>query len=198
MNEKIFNEMAKRYDNEERRHLAGVILNELKQHLGETEDKVLLDYGAGTGLLGLELADSFQKVHAADVSSEMVKVLKEKIALGNIENAEAHEMNLLESDTVIKADIIIMSLVLLHVKNHQKLIQKLYDTLADGGEAYIVDFDKNDKVTHPKVTNGFTHENLKEMMENAGFKNVKVKNFYEGKEIFVKTDATVLMASGEK
>lgn len=91
-----------------------------------------------------------------------------------------------------------MSLVLLHVKNHQKLIQKLYDTLADGGEAYIVDFDKNDKVTHPKVTNGFTHENLKEMMENAGFKNVKVKNFYEGKEIFVKTDATVLMASGEK
>lgn len=198
MNEKIFNEMAKRYDNEERRHLAGVILNELKQHLGETEDKVLLDYGAGTGLLGLELTGSFQKVHAADVSSEMVKVLKEKIALGNIENAEAHEMNLLESDTVIKADIIIMSLVLLHVKNHQKLIQKLYDTLADGGEAYIVDFDKNDKVTHPKVTNGFTHENLKEMMENAGFKNVKVKNFYEGKEIFVKTDATVLMASGEK
>lgn len=198
MNEKIFNEMAKRYDNEERRHLAGVILNELKQHLDETEGKVLLDYGAGTGLLGLELADSFQKVHAADVSSEMVKVLKEKIALGNIENAEAHEMNLLESDTVIKADIIIMSLVLLHVKNHQKLIQKLYDTLADGGEAYIVDFDKNDKVTHPKVTNGFTHENLKEMMENAGFKNVKVENFYEGKEIFVKTDATVLMASGEK
>lgn len=198
MNEKIFNEMAKRYDNEERRHLAGVILNELKQHLGETEDKVLLDYGAGTGLLGLELADSFQKVHVADASSQMVKILKEKIALGNIENAEAHEMNLLESDTVIKADIIIMSLVLLHVKNHQKLIQKLYDTLADGGEAYIVDFDKNDKVTHPKVTNGFTHENLKEMMENAGFKNVKVKNFYEGKEIFVKTDATVLMASGEK
>lgn len=198
MNEKIFNEMAKRYDNEERRHLAGVILNELKQHLDETEGKVLLDYGAGTGLLGLELADSFQKVHAADASSQMVKILKEKIALGNIENAEAHEMNLLESDTVIKADIIIMSLVLLHVKNHQKLIQKLYDTLADGGEAYIVDFDKNDKVTHPKVTNGFTHENLKEMMENAGFKNVKVKNFYEGKEIFVKTDATVLMASGEK
>lgn len=198
MNEKIFNEMAKRYDNEERRHLAGVILNELKQHLDETEGKVLLDYGAGTGLLGLELADSFQKVHVADASSQMVKILKEKIALGNIENAEAHEMNLLESDTVIKADIIIMSLVLLHVKNHQKLIQKLYDTLADGGEAYIVDFDKNDKVTHPKVTNGFTHENLKEMMENAGFKNVKVKNFYEGKEIFVKTDATVLMASGEK
>ncbi|WP_462421628.1 class I SAM-dependent methyltransferase [Salinicoccus sp. Marseille-QA3877] len=198
MNEKIFNEMAKRYDNEERRHLAGVILNELKQHLDETEGKVLLDYGAGTGLLGLELADSFQKVHAADASSQMVKILKEKIALGNIENAEAHEMNLLESDTVIKADIIIMSLVLLHVKNHQKLIQKLYDTLADGGEAYIVDFDKNDKVTHPKVTNGFTHENLKEMMENAGFKNVKVENFYEGKEIFVKTDATVLMASGEK
>lgn len=198
MNEKIFNEMAKRYDNEERRHLAGVILNELKQHLDETEGKVLLDYGAGTGLLGLELADSFQKVHVADASSQMVKILKEKIALGNIENAEAHEMNLLESDTVIKADIIIMSLVLLHVKNHQKLIQKLYDTLADGGEAYIVDFDKNDKVTHPKVTNGFTHENLKEMMENAGFKNVKVENFYEGKEIFVKTDATVLMASGEK
>ena len=198
MNEEIFNEIAKRYDNEERRHLAGVILNELKQHLGDTEGKVLLDYGAGTGLLGLELADSFQKVHLADVSSEMVKVLNEKIELGNTENAEAHEMNLLESDTVIKADVIIMSLVLLHVKDHQKLIQKLYDALADGGEIYIVDFDKNPEVTHPKVTNGFTHGNLKEMMGNAGFKNVKVKNFYDGKEIFVKTDATVLIASADK
>ena len=34
MNEGIFNEIAKRYDNEYRRHLAGVVLNELKQHLG--------------------------------------------------------------------------------------------------------------------------------------------------------------------
>lgn len=198
MNEKIFDEIAKRYDNEERRTLAGVILNELKQHLHDTEGKALLDYGAGTGLIGLELADSFQKVHLADTSSEMVKVLNEKIELGNTEHAEAHEMNLLESDTVIKADVIIVSLVLLHVKEHQKLIQKLYDTLSDGGEIYIVDFDKNPEVTHPKVTNGFTHENLKEMMGNAEFKNVKVKNFYEGKEIFVKTDATVLIASADK
>lgn len=198
MNEEIFNDISKRYDNEERRHLAGVILNELKQHLDDTEGKVLLDYGAGTGLLGLDLADSFQKVHLADVSIEMVKVLNEKIELGNTENAEAHEMNLLESDTVIKADVVIMSLVLLHVKDHQKLVQKIYDTLADVGEVYIVDFDKNPEVTHPLVTNGFTHKNLKEMMEHAGFKNVKIKNFYEGKEIFVKTDAAVLIASGEK
>ena len=198
MHEEIFNEIAKRYDNEERRHLAGIILNELKQHLDNTEGKVLLDYGAGTGLLGLELSDSFEKVHLADASSEMVKVLKEKIDIANIKNAQAQEMNLLESDTIIKADTIIMSLVLLHVKDHQKLIQKLYDALSDGGEVYIVDFDKNDLVTHPKVTNGFTHGNLKEVMENAGFKNIKVKNFYEGKEIFVKTDATVLIASAEK
>lgn len=198
MNEGIFNEIAKRYDNEDRRHLAGVILNELKQHLVDTEDKVLLDYGAGSGLIGLELADQFNKVHLADVSSEMVEVLDKKITLGNTGNAEAHEMNLLEKDTLIKADIIIMSLVLLHVKEHQKLIQKLYDALSDGGKLYIVDFDKNPEVTHPKVTNGFTHENLKEMMANAGFENIQVKNFYEGKEIFVKTDATVLIASGDK
>lgn len=198
MNEGIFNEIAKRYDNEDRRHLAGVILNELKQYLVDTEDKVLLDYGAGSGLIGLELADQFNKVHLADVSSEMVEVLDKKITLDNTGNAEAHEMNLLEKDTLIKADIIIMSLVLLHVKEHQKLIQKLYDALSDGGKLYIVDFDKNPEVTHPKVTNGFTHENLKEMMANAGFENIQVKNFYEGKEIFVKTDATVLIASGDK
>src|SRR5699024_1532774 len=130
MHEEIFNEIAKRYDNEERRHLAGIILNELKQHLDNTEGKVLLDYGAGTGLLGLELSDSFEKVHLADASSEMVKVLKEKIDIANIKNAQAQEMNLLESDTIIKADTIIMSLVLLHVKDHQKLIQKLYDALS--------------------------------------------------------------------
>lgn len=128
----------------------------------------------------------------------MVKILDEKIAVSNMENTEAHEMNLLETDTLIKADIIIMSLVLLHVKDHQKLVQKLYDALADEGKVYIVDFDKNPEVTHPKVTNGFTHDNLKEMMGNAGFKNIQINNFYDGKEIFVKTDATVLIASGDK
>ncbi len=57
----------------------------------------------------------------------------------------------------LKADIVLMSLVLLHIPDTKKILQELFNILNDGGKLMIVDFDKNDHISHPKVHNGFVH-----------------------------------------
>ncbi|SEM51639.1 ubiE/COQ5 methyltransferase family protein [Mesobacillus persicus] len=49
-----------------------------------------------------------------------------------------------------------MSFVLLHIPDTDKILQELFDILNNGGKLIIVDFDKNDKIHHPKVHNGFS------------------------------------------
>ena len=38
-----------------------------------------MDFGAGTGILGLILCDRFEQLHLLDASTEMVAVMKEKV-----------------------------------------------------------------------------------------------------------------------
>lgn len=42
---------------------------------------------------------------------------------------------------------------------------KLYELLAPGGQLIIVDFDKNEQISHPKVHNGFTQEELNDRLK---------------------------------
>jgi len=57
----------------------------------------------------------------------------------------------------------------------------LYSKKNDNGKLIIVDFDKNDKISHPKVHNGFSHEELKELLSEKGFKSTEIKTFYHEK-----------------
>ncbi len=57
MEHNVFEEMAKRYDTEDRIELAKVIVKEVKQELQDSKSKSLIDYGSGTGLVSLALPD---------------------------------------------------------------------------------------------------------------------------------------------
>jgi len=91
-----------------------------------------------------------------------------------------------------------MSLVLLHIPDTKRILWELFSILNDGGKLIIVDFDKNDKVNHPMVHNGFLHDNLKRVLSEIGFKSIKIKTFYQGSHIFMKQDASMFIASSTK
>lgn len=91
-----------------------------------------------------------------------------------------------------------MSLVLLHILDTKKILQKLFTILNDGGKLIIVDFDKNDKINHPKVHNGFSHDELKKSLSEVGFKSIEIKTFYHGKRIFMNQDASMFLSSSIK
>lgn len=161
MENNVFEQMAKRYDTDERIELAKVIVNEVRPELRNSQSKSLIDYGSGTGLISLELSDLVNSILLVDSSKQMLEVAKAKISRKGIANAKVLYSDFTQETPELKADIVLMSLVLLHIPDTNKILQKLFGILNNGGKLMIIDFDKNNKIQHPKVHNGFSHEELK-------------------------------------
>lgn len=51
MEENVFEQMANRYDTEERIELDKIVSGEVKTELQHSKSKSLIDYGSGTGLV---------------------------------------------------------------------------------------------------------------------------------------------------
>ncbi|MFG6147661.1 class I SAM-dependent DNA methyltransferase [Halobacillus sp. B23F22_1] len=198
MEENVFEQMAQKYDSEERMELANIIVQEVRQELRDSQTKSLMDYGSGTGLVSLELSDLVESLLLVDSSAQMLEVAQEKISRRNITNA-----GILHSDFTVdtperKADIILTSLVLLHIPDTEKILTSLFNRLHKGGKLIIIDFDKNDKINHPSVHNGFSHGELEKVLADVGFKTTITKTFHHGKGIFMKQDASMFISSSIK
>lgn len=198
MENNVFEQMAKRYDTEDRITLANIIVKEIRPALQNSKSKSLLDYGSGTGLIGLELTDLVDSVLLADSSKQMLEVANAKISRKGITNAEVLHSDFTQETPELKADIVLMSLVLLHIPDTEKILRELFRILHDGGRLIIIDFDKNDKVYHPKVHNGFSHEPLRMQLSEAGFKSTDIRTFYHGEHIFMNQDASMFISSSIK
>ncbi|MCY7793037.1 class I SAM-dependent methyltransferase [Bacillus haynesii] len=198
MENNVFEQMAKRYDTEERIELAKVIVNEVRPELRNSQSKSLIDYGSGTGLISLELSDLVHSILLVDSSKQMLEVAKAKISRKGIANAKVLYSDFTQETPELKADIVLMSLVLLHIPDTNKILQELFGILNDGGKLIIIDFDKNDKIQHPNVHNGFSHEELKKRLTDIGFKSTEMKTFFHGQRIFMNQDASMFISSSIK
>ncbi|TWJ89808.1 tRNA 5-carboxymethoxyuridine methyltransferase [Bacillus licheniformis] len=198
MENNVFEQIAKRYDTEERIELAKVIVNEVRPELRNSQSKSLIDYGSGTGLISLELSDLVHSILLIDSSKQMLEVAKAKISRKGIANAKTLYSDFTQETPELKADIVLMSLVLLHIPDTNKILQELFGILNDGGKLIIIDFDKNDKIQHPKVHSGFSHEELKKRLSDIGFKSTEMKTFFHGRRIFMNQDASMFISSSIK
>ncbi len=193
-----FEQIAKRYDTEDRIELAKVIVKEVKTQLKDSQSKSLLDYGSGTGLVSLELTDLVDSVLLVDSSEQMLDIAKGKIAYNDIQNAKTLYADFTQKVPTVKADIVLMSLVLLHIPETKQVLQQLFTLLNDNGKLIIVDFDKNSKISHPKVHNGFSHSELKELLLDVGFSSTTIHTFHYGERIFMNQDASMFLSTSLK
>ena len=194
-----FNNMAEKYDTKDRKALADVITGEIIKVLNQTDYSSLIDYGGGTGLVGLELADYFETGLLIDASPEMINIARQKISSQNINHFEAEVLNLSDEDHLnVQADVIVLSLVLIHVPDFKHLLKQLSRNLNTDGRLIIVDFDKNPRVTHPKVHNGFDEKELNDALTEAGLTPLERRTFHHGKNIFVKEDASLFISTSTK
>lgn len=198
MENNVFEQMAKKYDTEERMALAKIIVKELRPGLQNSKSSSLLDYGSGTGLISLELSDLVESVLLVDSSEQMLEVAKAKISNNEITNASVLYSDFTQDTPELKADIVIMSMVLLHIPDTEKILRELFHILHDGGKLVIVDFDKNDRINHPKVHNGFSHDKLKDTLSAVGFKSTEIRTFHHGNRIFMNQDASMFLSSSIK
>lgn len=194
-----FNAIARRYDTEERAEIARHCSDTIRAHIGKVEEKSAIDFGCGTGLVGLDLLDSFASVLFIDSSQKMIEIVKEKIESRGVANAEALCFDLeTEPSRDIHADFVIIVQTLLHIKNIDMILAKLFHLLNTGGHLIIIDFDKNESIFSEDVHNGFIQEELKAALEDIGFIDVEGRTFFHGRNIFMNTDASLFIMDGKK
>lgn len=198
METNVFEEMAKRYDTEERIELAKVVVEAVRPALQDSQSKSLIDYGSGTGLVSLALSDLVGNILLVDSSEQMLEVAKAKIEHREMPHVQVLYSDFTKETPALKADIVLVSLVLLHIPDTEKILRELFTILNKGGKLIIVDFDKNERVNHPKIHNGFVQEDLKKLLSEIGFTSTDMKTFYHGKGIFAKQDASMFIASSMK
>lgn len=195
----IFEQMASRYDTEERDQIAGVIADTIRAELTDTQDKQALDYGCGTGLVGLKLTDCFKSLLLVDTSQQMTRQVDKKIAQRKIENANTLCADFCEAvPQNIAVDCIFLSQVLLHVRDYPLLLRRLYRILNDDGHLLIVDFDKNENIPADMVHNGFVQAELMELLCEIGFVSTAAQTFYHGEKLFMKQDASLFLLNAGK
>lgn len=198
-NTDIFEAMASGYDTSERIEIAKITANAIREFIENGKDKSAIDFGCGTGLVGLNLLHEFRDLVFLDTSPKMLEQIKQKIADANIRNADTVCFDFetgFRSD--LHADYVFMVQVLLHIKDVELVLSRLYEVLNPGGHLLIVDFDKNEKVTTDKVHNGFDQGNLAELMATIGFREITSKTIYTGSKLFMNQDASLFIMDAKK
>ena len=193
-----FEQIANRYDSKDRIDLAQIIVQEVRTELQNSKSASLIDYGAGTGLVSLELVDLVDPVLLVDASEKMLEAAAAKISQRGITNSEVLSSDFTQETPELKADIVLMSLVLLHIPDTKKILHEVFNKLNNDGKLIIVDFDKTDKINHPKVHNGFAHKELENILSGAGFKSNNIRTFYHGERIFMNQDASMFISTSVK
>ncbi|HZG74011.1 MAG TPA: methyltransferase domain-containing protein, partial [Chondromyces sp.] len=108
MENNVFEQLAKRYDTEERMELAKLIVREVRTELQNSQSKSLIDYGSGTGLVSLELSDLVDSILLVDSSKQMLEVAKTKISRKGITNSEVLYSDFTQETPELKADIVLL------------------------------------------------------------------------------------------
>jgi len=141
-------------------------------------DWVVADLGCGGGGVSAELAEHVGKVYAIDNSPAMLKAARKRIE--GRENVELKRGDLeaipLEDES---CDAAVMLLVLSYVAEPQVVLKEMSRILKRGGRGVIVDLLPHDRDDFRRmmgqVSLGFGKEDLKREMEEAGMRDVEIR-----------------------
>lgn len=194
-----FETIANIYDNPERIQIAKISSDAIREYLVDTKSKNAIDFGCGTGLVGIELLNAFNSMLFVDTSQNMINQIKQKIADSNIQKVDTLCFDF-EKEALLDlhTDYVFMAQVLLHIQDVELVLSRLYDVLGAGGHLLIVDFNKNEKVVSDMVHNGFEQEKLTDLMAKIGYRDIQSKTIYNGSQIFMGQDASMFILDSQK
>lgn len=194
-----FEMIANIYDTPERVQIAKVSSDAIREYLVDTKSKDAIDFGCGTGLVGMNLLNDFNSMLFLDASQNMINQIERKISSSNLQNADILCFDFEKSSlSDLGADYIFMAQVLLHIEDFKSVLLKLHDILNPGGHLIIIDFNKNDEIVSDMVHNGFDQEELRNIMSTIGYKSIQSRTFHNGSKIFMGHDASLFILDAQK
>ena len=180
-----FDERAREWDTAERRERAETVAAAIRENVPLTPTTRTIDVGAGTGLLGLALADDIGDLVLAEPSEGMREVIGEKLAAGDRPNVTAIPFDLTGGPPPGEPfDLAISLLVLHHVADTAIALAAIRGLLRPGGRIAIADLDTEDGTFHDADAEGIHHlgfdrATLGDLARKAGFVDVEFRTATE-------------------
>lgn len=178
-----FNQLAAKYDTTKNMDMAKRSTDAIRSVLDKKATKTAIDFGCGTGNVGLGLLEDFESMLFVDASSAMIEQVEKKLADIDTKKATALCLDIEKNDHLpYKADTIILSLVLHHISDSHKLLAKLYDALNEDGQLLIIEMEKPKKKSSSHG-HGFDRSVLADALAEIGFQNIQSEIFYDAEQM---------------
>ncbi|MER2225439.1 MAG: methyltransferase [Carnobacterium sp.] len=177
-----FNQLAAKYDTAKNKDMAKRSTDAIRSLLDKNHTKTAIDFGCGTGNVGLDLLEDFESMLFVDASPAMIEQVEKKLT--DIDTKKASVLCLdIEKDGHLpyKADTIILSLVLHHISDSLKLLTKLYDAVNEDGQLLIIEMEKLEK-TSSGHGHGIDRAVLIADLSEIGFQNIQSDIFYDAEK----------------
>jgi 2-polyprenyl-3-methyl-5-hydroxy-6-metoxy-1,4-benzoquinol methylase len=132
--EEFWDKASKNYDKTEERfeYIHKKARENTKKHLKDSY--IVLDYGCGTGTASCEFASQVKEIHGIDISSEMIRIAKEKAIIGKVENVSFEKADIFENKIQTESFDVILAFNMLHtVTDPQNITQRINDLLKPDG-----------------------------------------------------------------
>lgn len=147
----------------------------LSQALELGPDQDVLDFGAGTGLIGAKLAPHVGRLFAVDISRAMLDKLAQKPELQG--KVEICCQDIVHGPLDIEVDLIVSAMALHHVEDTRRLFERFLANLRPTGRIALADLDSEDGSFHPPDTEGVFHagfdrDYLGGLLRDTGFSDV--------------------------
>jgi 2-polyprenyl-3-methyl-5-hydroxy-6-metoxy-1,4-benzoquinol methylase len=151
------------------RRVAAAIVREVP----DLSRRSVLEYGAGTGLLGFALAPHAASVTLADVSAGMLDEARRKIGDGGASNVHTLPLDLVHDPAPPARHGVVCTLMTLHhVPDVDRVLERFHGMLEPGGFLFVSDLDREDGSFHGPGFDGhhgFDRDDLAGRIARAGF-----------------------------
>lgn len=167
-----FNEVAKQWDSVEKIEMMKALAEKTVAALKLKRPVKMLDFGCGTGLFSLAMADYLETLTGVDTSSGMLEIFNQKTK--GHKHIKSVLIDLEQEDLSEKFDLIVSSMAFHHLKDPGAMIVKLKGMLNDQGRIAIVDLVKEDGTFHPDNEGmgvrhfGFSEDEINQWAHTAG------------------------------
>ena len=172
------------YENLQTIALAKETTDIIKKEIKLPNDAIILDFGAGTGLLGLNFINEVKHVIFEDVSKGMLDYLQYKLDTQELKNYTIFNGVMEDYNSKEKVDLIMAGMVLHHVEDLKSLFSKFLEMLKPKGYICITDLKKDapmfnigvHKHHHVMPHRGFIPEELCENIKKWGCVRTEIKS----------------------
>ena len=170
-----------KYENDQIKALPKEMADEIRKKVKLNKESIIFDFGAGTGLIGLNFIKEVKHVIFEDVSSVMLDYLEYKCENQNIKNYTIFKGVMEEYKNDEKVDLITAGHVLHHIEDLHSLFKCFLKIMKPHSYLCITDLKKDAPMfllhcheDHKMPHRGFVAEELCKELEKSGFVKTEI------------------------